>query len=770
MAGAHPGRSDGDRLMAVTRRAVLIGGLAGGGLVVGWFLRPRRFPLPLQPGPDETAFDAWIKIDTRGIVTVAVPQVEMGQGISTILPQIVAMELGCDWRQMAVEPAPLSAWYANTVLAARWAEMWLPLAPRLVEDPNDLVTRRWAQDNRFNATADGTSLAAYEEPARAAAATTRALLMQAAAAKWGVSWEECTVSGGLVRHEDRQLPFGALAASAATFSPPSTPPLQPGDLAEDPSDFPPGAQLSYPRLDLPSKVDGTWTFAGDVRLPGMVFAAIRHGPIAAASTLDSLKEDEGQRVRGFERIVRGETQGTAWVAAIASNGWAAQTALARMEPLFRYSGAVESTAFENALDDAMRNGHAARFFGQGDMSLTAGGLPLQLRYEVSPALHATIETGSATARLEDGLLELWIGTQAPEAARRAAAAAVGLDLEKVVLYPMSIGGSFDRRLETGIAAEVATLAKALGKPVQLTWSRSEEHRAGFPRTPVVAVLAARPDTSGGIGAWRSRIAVPASAREFGRRLFGQASPQDAIAEADGKDDPLTLEGAIPLYDIPHIEIDRVPVRIDLPTSRLRGNAHGYTAFFNECFIDEMAHHNEREPLAWRMAMLGNTPRMAECLQRVGTLAQWDGGADQSGQGLACHGIAGGYIAAIASARRDSGGVKVEKLTAVADIGRIVNVDIARQQIEGGLLFGLGLAFGCSTRFEAGRPDAETLADLALPSLRDAPAIEVEFVASDAPPVDPGELGVVVAAPAVANALFSATGLRFRRLPLFAEDL
>lgn len=756
--------------MRVSRRGILVGGLVGGGLVVGWFLRPRSFPLPLQPGANEQAFDAWIKISHEGVVTVAVPQVEMGQGISTLLPQIVAIELGCDWRQIAVEPAPVSAYYANTVLAARWGEMWLPMAPHLVEEPEDLVTRRWAEDNRFNVTADGTSLAAYEGPARAAAASTRALLMQAAAAQWGVAWQECSVSDGLVRHDTRKLSFGALAEAASTFDPPDAPPLQPTPPAEDPSDFPPGSDLAFARLDLPSKVDGSWTFAGDVRVPGMVHAAIRHGPIALTSRLETIDEAKGKSVRGFERIVKGETRGTAWVAAIASNGWAAETALERMQPLFRYAGAVDSLDVENALDDALHHAHAERVFGKGDMDLTEGGLPLQVRYEISPALHATIETGTATARLEDGLLELWMGTQSPEAARRAAAEAAGLSPAQVVLYPMAIGGSFDRRLEVTLAGQVAALVREVGKPVQLVWSRSEEHRAGFPRTPVVAVMAARPDTNGGIGAWRARIAVPSTAREFGRRLIDGDAPFDAIAAVAGEKDALALEGAVPAYDIPHVEIDRVPVRIGLPTGRLRGNSHGYTAFFNECFVDEMARHNEREPLALRMAMLGSTPRLAECLQRAASLAQWDGGADQSGQGLACHALGGGYIAAIASVRRDEGGVKVERLTAVVDIGRIVNVDIARQQIEGGLLFGLGLALGCSTRFTRGRPETEEIGALGLPSLRDAPEIEVGFITSEADPVDPGELGVAVVAPALANALYSATGLRFRRLPLFAEEL
>lgn len=756
--------------MRVTRRGVLIGGLVGGGLAVGWLLRPHSFPLPLQPAENERAFGAWIKIASDGVVTVAVPQVEMGQGVTTLLPQIVAYELGCDWRQVAVEPAPVSGLYANTVLASRWAEMWMPLAPRLVEAPDDLLTRRWAQGHRFNVTADGTSLAAYETPARAAAATARALLMQAAATRWGVAPEECDVERGFVTHDKDRLPFGVLAAEAASLTPPEVPPLRPDAMAEDVQSSVPGGVLAWPRLDLPSKVDGSWTFAGDVRLPGMLHAAIRHGPIAASSALDSIKEEGAKGLRGFERIVKGSSGDTAWVAALAQDWWTADTALSRMAPRFRHAEPADSLDIENALDTALREGQAKRIFGKGDMSLVAGGLPLQIRYEVSPALHATIETASATARIENGVLELWIGTQAPQAAREAAALAVGLDPAEVVLYPVAIGGSFDLRLECMIAGQVAQLARESGKPVQLTWSRGEEHRASFPRTPVVAVMAARPDTEGGVGAWRARIAVPATAREFGRRMFGKDTSYQAIEAVAGQADRLAVAGAVPVYDIPHVEVDHVPARIALPTTRMRGNAHGYTAFFNECFVDELAAKAGREPLSFRMAMLGSDPRLAACLQRVAALAQWDGGVDQSGQGLACHVIDQGRIAAIASARRDTSGVRVEKLSAVVDIGRVVNLDIARQQIEGGLVFGLGLALGCAGRYVRGRPEGQTLASMTLPTISECPEIEVEFISSDADPADPGELGVAVVAPAVANALHSATGLRARRLPLFAEEL
>lgn len=281
-------------------------------------------------------------------------------------------------------------------------------------------------------------------------------------------------------------------------------------------------------------------------------------------------------------------------------------------------------------------------------------------------------------------------------------------------------------------------------------------------------------SGGEIETLRVRMAAPASAKEFGERLLGNKTSWAAIEDVAGEADPMVMEGAMPPYGIPNVALDHVPVRIGMPTGRMRGNAHGITAFVTETFMDEMAWKRGREPLSYRIELLGGDLRLARCLQDVARLAQWDGGKDQSGQGLACHrmgdGENSGRIACIATARRDGGGARVTKLTAVVDIGRIVNLDIARQQIEGGLLFGMGLALGGALEYVDGVPTTKRLASLGLPVLADCPEVEVDFVSSKAEPFDPGELGAVVAAPAIANALYSATGLRIRRLPLFAEGL
>ena len=763
--------------VAVTRRRVLVGALAAGGLAVGYALRPRRYTVPLQPGRNEVAFDAWIKVSAEGMVTVAVPQVEMGQGIATLIPQIAAWELGADWRQIAVEPAPADPIYANPVLAARWAEMWMPFAPWLADEAGSLFSRRWAAGRRFDATADGTSLAAYEAPVRAAAATARVLLCKAAAARWDVAWEECETRDGFVVHEGKRLGFGPLAAAAARLTVPDPAPLRSDASAEKPDDYPPGAPLQFPRLDLPSKVDGSFVFAGDVRLPDMVYAAIRHGPIGGAG-LAGYDKDAAREVHGLLALVH-EPQ---WVAAVASNWWAAEIALLRIDARFAAGDARHSPADASADDKSIKAAMDRALLASGnspqprrlhtagdpDTYLT-GRLPHEVRYDVAPALHATIETATATARFTAGRLELWVGTQAPGEARRAVARALALNEEEVVLYPMPIGGSFDRRLEHDHAIEVAKIARACRRPVQLVWSRRQEHMAGWPRPPASAVLGANVDAEGNVGGWRTRIAVPPAALEFGRRLLDADASVDAIAAVAGNGDLLAIEGAVPPYAIRHLAIDHAPVRLALPSGRLRGNAHGYTAFFNESFIDELAHAAGHDPLSYRMALLGQDPRLAECLQRAAALAEWGGGGDGTGQGIACHAIGNGRIAVIASARMEDEGLRVDRLSAVVDIGRIINLDIARQQVEGGLIFGLGLALGCSPGYERGLPISGRLSALGLPVLADCPEAEVDFIDSGADAADPGELGVAVAAPAVANALFSATGVRLRRLPLLSED-
>jgi isoquinoline 1-oxidoreductase beta subunit len=751
--------------LRLTRRNLLVGAAAGGGLLVAYAISNRRPSGDGQAGPGDTAFGSWIRIARDGMITVALPQLEMGQGVSTLLPQIVAMEMGADWRQVAVEPAPLGPIFANAPLAAHWSALWLPLAPGLADEPDDYLARRFAEVEPLTATAAGLSLAAYEQPCREAAAAARAMLAMAAADRWDVDWEECEAANGFVRHGNKRLRFGDLADEAASYDPPDPPILR----AEAPADTSSLGQIDFPRLDLPSKVDGSHLFAGDVRLPDMVHASVRLGPLGETELTD-LDTDALKGVAGLVGLVRGKR----WVAAVASTWWSAEKALRLMEPVFTTRGSVNTEQIEHALQTALAKDDGHRIFEAGEGDDELGKPTLSARYDITPAFHATLETASATARLSGGKLELWIASQAPDQARRAAAEAVSLPVEDVILYPMSAGGSFERRLEHDHAIQAAVIAREIGKPVQLMWSRWTEHMGDRPRTPAAAVLSARLQEDGAIASWRNRIACPATAREFGHRLFENVTPRAAMEKAEGKADPMAIAGAMPPYDIPYVAVDHHPASIALPTGPMRGAAHGYTAFLTESFIDELAAMQRREPLSYRIQMLGSDTRLAACLMRAARLAKWNGGLDQSGQGVACHRIeiAGrtGRIAAIATATRAEMGVRVSSIAVAVDIGRIVNRDIARQQVEGSLMFGIDLALGCNGDYAKGLPVQARFSQLGLPLLADAPEILVEFVESKAEPFDPGELGVAVAAPAIANALYSATGLRFRRLPLLSGGL
>ncbi|MFN5783497.1 MAG: molybdopterin cofactor-binding domain-containing protein [Novosphingobium sp.] len=753
--------------MQVTRRGLLIGAGAAGGLLVAWALTPRRFDVPLVAGEGEHAFNAWLKIGRDGVVTVAVPEIEMGQGITTLIPQIVAVELGADWRQIAVEPAPVSGVYANVPLAAHWRRLWMPAFPDLAKAPDSVLAQRFGEREAFMVAAEGAGLAAYEAGAREAAAAARSMLAMAAAARWDIGWEECAAQNGFIVSGNRRLSFAELVDEAAGFDPPEPPALRPQPASERAVDQPEGVRPNFPRLDLPAKVDGSAVFAGDVRLPGMVFAALRHGP-PGDTRLGTYEPKNAAAVKGLIKLVEGPD----WLAAVASDWWSAEKALSLISPRFAAQHEPDSGVIERLLDQALHKGAAQTIAEHGDhQDVLRGKFELARIYRIAPALAAPLETATATARVSDDKVELWLASQAPQASRRAVAAALGIDKGQVVIYPVPAGGAFDARLDTPHAIQAALIARDVGKPVQLMWSRWQEQVRSLPRSPAQAVLAARTAADGSLTALKLRVAMPATTQEFGARLFDGADAYQARAAQDGGD-PLALAGCLPPYAIEHLVVEHVPVALPLSTGRVRGNGAAMGCFLIETFVDELAARSGREPLSYRMAMLGQDVRLATCLQRAATLAEWGGGRGGSGQGLACHrmtlGDREGRIALVASARRDERGIRVDKLTAVLDIGRVVNLDIARQQVEGGLLFGLALARGSSTAYGDGLPLSGRLSQLALPLLADCPEIEIEFVEGDAPPFDPGELGVAVAAPAIANALFSAGTTRMHSLPLIGE--
>ncbi|HYJ83109.1 MAG TPA: molybdopterin cofactor-binding domain-containing protein [Allosphingosinicella sp.] len=735
----------GGERRGISRRTLLVGGGAGAGLILAWALWPRSYEPNLRAGDGEHVLNAFLRIGSDGRVLVAVPQAELGQGSWTALAQILADELGADWRTVGVEPAPIGPLYANRLLAEG-------------EEDGSFAgsVQRW-RAKRFDSgeagmlTAGSTSVRAFERPLREAGAGARALLMKAAAARWGVEWETLDSAAGFVLDGTRRLSFAELAESAAGEELPEHLPIRAGidnRLAGQP----------LPRLDLPAKVDGSAPFAGDIRLADMVYASVRAGP-TEDSSLVRWSKDKGLAVPG----AFGAFDAPGWVACLATNWWAANRGVEAMEPVWEVPHPpVSGGDLDSALTGALEQEEGRRVYSRGDLAdAFDGGTVLRGHYRAGPAASAPLETLTATARLAGGRLEIWAPTQAPGLARAAAARVAGLAEAQVTLYPTMIGGGYGRKLETRAIEQAAMLAVRVKRPVQLSWSRLEETvQDGF-RAPARAQLLARLDTGGIVLGWQARIAAPDTGAQLARRLRGGAAAMAAMAAIG---DPVA--GAVPPYAIPAVAVDYLAAETGIRVGGWRSGAHSYTAFFTESFMDELARISSVEPLSFRMQMLGDNPRLARCLTTAATLGGWDGGVPGSAMGLACHSAFGSHIAALVEVELAADQrARVLRAVCAVDCGRIVNPDLVRQQIEGGLIFGIAAATGDPIGFERGRPDARGFGDFGFPVLAGAPEVTVELIDSEEEPGGASELAVPVAAPAVANALHALTGRRLRSLPL-----
>lgn len=740
----------------ISRRNLLIGGGVGAGLLIAWAAWPRRYEPNLRAAPGETIFNAYLKIGSDGRVVVAVPQSELGQGVYTSLPQILADELGADWRTVSVEPAPISPIYANHLLVEDIAGNSVPPALRGI---SGWAVREYATRSGLMLTAGSTSIRAFEAAMREAGAAGRALLSKAAADRWDTDWESLdTRAGFVVRGKDR-ISFGELADAAAAQELPKHLPVRGGNehrLAGQP----------LPRLDLPSKVDGSAQYACDIRLPNMVYASVRQGP-AGDTRLVRVDRTAAGKVPGVVALI--ERPG--WVGAVAINWWAANRAVERMAPRFEAHGPlIGSGEVDAALAQALDGGDASRLFSRGDADAVidgaaqGGGKVFRTHYQVGLAPSAPLETLAATVRITGDRVEVWAPTQAPGFARAAAARAAGVSEAQVTLYRTLIGGGYGRKLETQAIEQAVIMALQVKRPVQLAWSRIEETMNDGFRPPARALLTASLGQGNIITGWRARIAAPSTVSEVSGRLHGgKPGPQDESEEA-------AVAGAAPPYAIGAVAVDHLPAAIGVRTGIWRSGAHSYTAFFTECFIDELARQAKIEPLSFRMQMLGDNPRLARVLSTAAALGGWDGGGAGSMMGLAAHSAFGSHVATMVEVEIGDGSgraqqVRVKRATCAVDCGRIVNPEIVRQQIEGGLMFGIAAATGSRIAVERGLVTAHGFGQLGLPTLASSPEIIVELVESEEDPGGVTELSVPTAAPAIANALFALTGRRLRSLPL-----
>ncbi|MEJ7927406.1 molybdopterin cofactor-binding domain-containing protein [Sphingobium sp. AN641] len=741
----------------VSRRALLVGGGVAGGLMVAWALWPRAYAPSLNAAPGETIFGAFLKIDRTGQIIAIVPQTEMGQGITTVLPQILADELGADWRTVAVQSAPIGPLYANSLLAREWlASDWTMLGGGL----GDWAINQYATRTALMLTGSGTSVRMFREAFRDAGAAARVLLCKAAAARWDVPWESCDIQDGIITDgEKRRLRIGDVAADAPRFDLPSILPLRQGIEGRL-------VGRDLPRIDTPSKLDGSHNFAADVRLPDMVYASIRQGPIGDA-VLARADEPAARGVAGLLKFVRRKR----WIAAVGVNWWAANKALDLADPVFTVAGPlIDSTSIDNALEAGFASPEGRRLFRQGDLlPVFDGATILASEYQVDAALHLNAEPVCATARVGDDGAEIWVATQAPGLARAAVARALDISPGAVTIYPLHAGGSSGRRMEHEAAAQVAVLAREMGRPVQLLWSRLEDVVQDRPSAPAHARMAAKLGRGGTIEGWLAKVAAPCAVSQSWARVAHGKPPHEAAAQAASQASRLALSGMVPPYAIPNFAVDHYPVDVGLPIGLSRGNADVHGAFFTESFIDELAHLAGIEPMSFRIQMLGGQPRLAHCLTTAAAMGGWQGGISGSGQGIAAHMMHGSHAAVLVEAGIDNGKLAVTRIVAAVDCGDQINPDIARQQIESGLIQGLALAMGASVPYRGGLPTRAVLGRMGLPRLDSIGEVTVELIRSTAAAGDVDEIAVPPVAPAIANALFTVTGQRFRSLPLLAQD-
>ena len=695
--------------MNVDRRTLLIGGGAGIGLIVGYALWPHYLRSDLAVERNEEAFGNFIKIARDGRVTIAVPQTETGQGAWTGLAQIVADELGAAWESVAVEPAPLTLAYVN------------PLAKE----------EGWPDQSRI--TANSISVRAYEPALRDAAAVARTMLVGAAADRWNIDAKDCETADGFVLNRGRTFTFGELAEEAADRSAPANSPRR--QTTE-------GRLVGQPlaRLDGPAKSDGSWRFAGDVRLPEMLFASARVAP--PGGRLKGYSRDAIAKLPGIRHV--GARDG--WLAVVGESWWAAERALKTADPQF--SGDRTAADMRGSFERALASGKAAQWFSRGDYDLTVrGSRPLAATYYVAPSQHLGVEPLSATARTDGSKLEIWAATQAPSL----------LGSDGGVLFPLPAGEPSGRAMEADAVPIAAELARQLKRPVQVTLSQSASQNHDRLSPGAMARMTALPGQGGVTAAWAMRVATADGMGSALARLGNKGAPEILGQSA--------LDGSDPPYSIPNVRIDAVRTDLPFPAGYMRGSPQREFAFFTESFIDELAHAAGIEPLSFRMSMLGGNGRLARCLQGAARLAEWDGGFPGSSLGIAGCSAFGSHIALIADATIGSDQrVKVARLIAAVDCGRVVNSGLVAQQIEAGLVWALAQATVPSPEWVAGMPRARPLGGAGLPRLADTPNISVEIISSSDAPGGVSGLGTTVLAPAVANAVHASTGKRMRSLP------
>ncbi len=708
----------------LTRRQLLFTGAAlGGGLLLGWQLDTGAGVLAAAAKAIPSAFapNGFIRIGTDGRVTLIMCQVEMGQGTYTSMSMLLAEELEVGLDQVQLEHAPPDdTLYANPLLGDQ-------------------------------ETGASTSVRVFYEPLRRAGATARAMLVAAAAQTWNVDPASCQARRGVVTHPPtgRKLAYGALADKAAKLPVPTQVTLK------DPKEF---RLIGTPakRLDSPSKVNGTAVFGIDVRLPGMKIATVAASPVVGGKVA-SVDDSKAKTIKGGRQVGRLDDA----VAVVADNMWAAKKGLKALA--IRWddgpNGTVSTADVVQGLASAAETqGAVARKDGDAAAALAGAPKKIEALYEVPFLAHATMEPMNCTVHFRPDRCEVWTGTQVLTRAHRGAAEAAGLPVERVLVHNHYLGGGFGRRLEFDPVTQAVCIAKQVEGPVKVIWAREEDIQHDVYRPYYYDRLSAGVNMDGRPIAWMHRIVGPAILARYLPPAF-----KDGI-DLDGVDGAAQL-----LYDIPAIRVEFVrheePV---LNTGFWRGVGVTHNMFVIESFIDELAAAARQDPVAFRRALLGKAPRANAVLDIAAQAAGWGRPLPNGwGRGVSIlYSEWGSYLAEVAEVEvSNTGEIRVHRVVCAVDCGTIVNPDTVKAQIEGGIIFGISGALWGEVTLENGRVQQSSLPDVRVLRINEAPAIEVHLVRNEEAPRGIGEPGTAVTAPALANAVFAATGRRIRKLPL-----
>jgi len=709
------------------RTALQAGGAAA--LVLGW--APRRADAAAPPRVDDTIrlgadtddidvhLNQWVRIASDGTVTLRVGSVEMGQGVTTALPMILAEELDCAWDRVRVEGVPI-----------------------------DKRFRRLAVDFpvRVQFTGGSGSVRGYWDFLRSAGAAARAMLIAAAAEKWGVRPDDCTTEDGFVVCAGKKADYGSLVRVAATKPVPKNPVLK------SPADFK-LIGTSPPRLDLPDKLTGASPFGIDVQLDGLKHAAVVWCPHYGGGLVDFDATDALAMPGVIDAFSMSSVHdyGDA-VVVVADSTWSAKKAADALKISWDpgAGAGLDDAAIHAVLADALDHGtkrpiHKSGSFSEESVTLTAD-------YRVPHLEHAPMEPLNATVHLTDSACHVWAGVQNPVGTRQTVAKATGMAADRVFVHTLMLGGGFGRRSEVDAVEVAAQAALRVDGPVKVTYSRSQTFAKGAYRPTVQARFKA--DLSDGFKGWSTELA--------GQNCLDRGVPSFVVNSKLGR--VILYDGFHHLpYAVPDQRLGTVNVDLPITTGFWRSVHGSHNGFFRECFFDECAHALGRDPAELRLALLSESPREKTVLELVLDKA----GPVPEGQyrGVALFGSFGSICAQTCDVSVVDGKVTVHRVTAAIDAGTVVHPNSVKAQVQGAVVMGLSSALGEGLTFVDGAVVATNFHQYPLLTLAQAPSIEVHVVPSAEPPGGVGEPGLPPAPAALCNAIFAATGKRIRILPI-----